>query len=882
MAESAQPPPPDDPKAPQRETLRVSLPPRPLKPASTKITPRPNISAATTLPMQGLEPTPVPTVPPAWSTAVTKPIPNLSRPPSGAIPQLPPKAPPVSGAPPGSKTSPLFPPRPQAKAVETDRPPTTVIPNPGVAGSAPGAGAPAPSAAPPVTGAVPGANTMTSSGQIASRVVVASPQAKVFLEPDKSATPEKFEPIPHQATPPNLAATSRVNIVSKSAPTVSLAPGSPAVSIPTPPPSLPAEAKAPPALPPQVLQPPQPLAPQPPLSTPPEAKSGITVSPGRPQLPGGGTAPVQVKRPTSSLRLVDLPVNPGSQVVTQPLDVTPAVAPPVPMAVAQSAPILTPVVKPPVPIVVAKESPAVKPASAPILPPPMPPTPVMPPAAVSPAPIAPAPSPLAPPVPEKATRKTTGSLPSVGGAVAPPLQPVKKKTTGGIPTMTAPMPAPGPIKTASMPAAPQLPIPSSSRKTEPVPAQAAAPPTPPIAEEKKTAILPLPPGIPSRVEPAPPLEPVKQEKKTSVVPPPPPPTKRIEAPPRPSTVTPGMPVVPGTPVPVTAVTAPVDVDEAKKKTSSVAPPRVTPTATSSLTGTPPVAPVAVVPPPKDKTSAIVPPRRTQALPVQPTPVKPGPPVPGAVPVVKPNMPSVAATGTPLVKPVMPVILGAKPLTPGGPAPIKPIMPVIPGAAGAPSPGGVTPMMPVKPIASGATTRPVEPVAPSPLKPSVTTPSPAPSGGSTKSGTSPVKGQPPKETARITVKPTLPGMGAAKPVGNISGAKTSVSTPATSSASGTTVISPAAVTAGAAAVAAGSVAAASVLAKPKPAAAVVSTGKTPSTPATPPASVPVPSMPAVKYDEAEGSTALTTGIAAGLVALTWGTALFLLGSVYGYF
>ena len=41
-----------DPDAPKRETLRISLPPRPLRPATAKITPtpRPNVSGATTLP----------------------------------------------------------------------------------------------------------------------------------------------------------------------------------------------------------------------------------------------------------------------------------------------------------------------------------------------------------------------------------------------------------------------------------------------------------------------------------------------------------------------------------------------------------------------------------------------------------------------------------------------------------------------------------------------------------------------------------------------------------------------------------------------------------------------------------------------------------------
>ncbi len=93
-----------DPNAPKRETLRISLPPRPLKPATGKIapTPRPNVSAATTLPMHTssqLEPAPVSNVPPAWSTAVTKPMPSISK-------TTPPPAPPPADAPPREASRP--------------------------------------------------------------------------------------------------------------------------------------------------------------------------------------------------------------------------------------------------------------------------------------------------------------------------------------------------------------------------------------------------------------------------------------------------------------------------------------------------------------------------------------------------------------------------------------------------------------------------------------------------------------------------------------------------------------------------------------------------------------------------------------------------------
>ena len=91
MADSATPE-GSDPNAPKRETLRISLPPRPFKPASVKITPtpRPNVSAATTPPMSTssqLEPVPAVSVPPAWSTAVTKPMPASRRPLRTSLPR---------------------------------------------------------------------------------------------------------------------------------------------------------------------------------------------------------------------------------------------------------------------------------------------------------------------------------------------------------------------------------------------------------------------------------------------------------------------------------------------------------------------------------------------------------------------------------------------------------------------------------------------------------------------------------------------------------------------------------------------------------------------------------------------------------------------------
>src|ERR1700677_2597033 len=117
-----------DPNAPKRETLRISLPPRPLKPASARITPapRPNISGASTIPMHttsDLEPAPTSSAPPAWSTAVTKPMPSIAKSaPPAQTPPTKPAAPPLTGAPPGSKTTPLFPAKPPSQSLQVPPP----------------------------------------------------------------------------------------------------------------------------------------------------------------------------------------------------------------------------------------------------------------------------------------------------------------------------------------------------------------------------------------------------------------------------------------------------------------------------------------------------------------------------------------------------------------------------------------------------------------------------------------------------------------------------------------------------------------------------------------------------------------------------------------
>jgi hypothetical protein len=170
------------------------------------------------------------------------------------------------------------------------------------------------------------------------------------------------------------------------------------------------------------------------------------------------------------------------------------------------------------------------------------------------------------------------------------------------------------------------------------------------------------------------------------------------------------------------------------------------------------------------------------------------------------------------------------------SPIKPVVPVVtpvtlPTTAGAPPPPGNIP-----------------------LKPAASVPASLPEGNA-KTGTSVVKSAPPKETARITVKPNLPGA-PARPAGNFPVAKV---------AAGAVPV-----------VAAGGAVAAKVS---KPATTIVKSGVT-----TPRASVvksspsPASAAPSTQFQE-EGSTTLTTVLAGVLAGLTWGTAGVLLASYF---
>jgi hypothetical protein len=135
----------------------------------------------------------------------------------------------------------------------------------------------------------------------------------------------------------------------------------------------------------------------------------------------------------------------------------------------------------------------------------------------------------------------------------------------------------------------------------------------------------------------------------------------------------------------------------------------------------------------------------------------------------------------------------------------------------------------------------------PLRPVASVPA-APQAVNTKTGTSIVKTAPPKETARITVKPNLPASPAR--VGNFQGGKP-----------GTPVA-----------------AAAAPVGASKPATTIVKTGTTKVAPAAVKAAAPVGDagavpVPPMQFQE-ETSTTLTTVLAGVLAVLTWGTAITL--------
>jgi hypothetical protein len=151
-----------------------------------------------------------------------------------------------------------------------------------------------------------------------------------------------------------------------------------------------------------------------------------------------------------------------------------------------------------------------------------------------------------------------------------------------------------------------------------------------------------------------------------------------------------------------------------------------------------------------------------------------------------------------------------------------------------------------------------------LKPAASTPA-TPLESNAKTGTSVVKGAPPKETARITVKPNLPS---ARPAGNLSPAAKPAVAP-----SGVPIV---------AAAAAGAIAA-KVAVKPgvssKPATTIIKSGGTTKAAVVKPSGS---SGAVVTSYQEEGSTTLTTALAGGLAVLTWGTAGVLIASYMAWF
>jgi len=181
---------------------------------------------------------------------------------------------------------------------------------------------------------------------------------------------------------------------------------------------------------------------------------------------------------------------------------------------------------------------------------------------------------------------------------------------------------------------------------------------------------------------------------------------------------------------------------------------------------------------------------------------------------------------------------------------------------------VSPVKPVVPGVTPATTvvapAPPHPLGNVPLKPVSSTPASILQPSSKKTGTAVVKTAPPKETARITVKPNLPPA-AVRAGGNFPTAK-----PAAGAVP---------VAAAAAAVAGTAVA---VKASTTPATTVVKTGAATARvaiakPALGTAAPAVVAAPSTQFQEEEASTVLTTVLAGVLAVLTWGTAAILIAS-----
>ena len=161
---------------------------------------------------------------------------------STETPQPPrPSAPPLTGSPPTAKTTPLFPRsrhRSRYRRSPPHQPPTLQA---------------EPFPASRATASI--AELRTQSGRVVvppARVIVANPNAKIFVHSDKIDV-ERVEPIPHQTRPPALPSTQPLTGV-----------------VPTAPMPVPkvAAAQPPPVQPPPIARAPSPVTPQPPLATP--------------------------------------------------------------------------------------------------------------------------------------------------------------------------------------------------------------------------------------------------------------------------------------------------------------------------------------------------------------------------------------------------------------------------------------------------------------------------------------------------------------------------------------------------------------------------------------------------------------------------------------
>jgi hypothetical protein len=151
----------------------------------------------------------------------------------------------------------------------------------------------------------------------------------------------------------------------------------------------------------------------------------------------------------------------------------------------------------------------------------------------------------------------------------------------------------------------------------------------------------------------------------------------------------------------------------------------------------------------------------------------------------------------------------------------------------------------------------------PLKPVSSTPAVLPA-QNPKTGTSVVKSAPPKETARITVKPSLPGA----PV------RAGANFPVAKAAAGAV---PVVAAAAGAAVAAKPVSAKPVAVGTKPATTIIKSGGTTArATAFKPNAATSAVATSTEFHE-EGSTTLTTALAFALAVLTWGTAGVLIAS-----